>query len=176
MNRAERIWDRHDCSWDVPRLSAAPVRGGDSPHIVRDAVPSSAVTAAAMVTIRNTAFLVRFRRSHGCGDAVTVFVALSVSVQLDHLFAAVVGVAHKTLPRGIDDEIQVFERDLSDQDGTVVGQIDTTEAAVTQQPLATSIIVARSAGGFNGGKARRAAPASSRWDVQSAGEGLGARG
>ena len=54
-----------------------------------------------------------------------------VSVQLDHLFATVFRVADQALPRGVDDKIQILQRNLADQDGAVVGQFRDTHAAFT---------------------------------------------
>ena len=52
-----------------------------------------------------------------------------VSVQLDHLFATVFRIADQALPQGVDDEIQVLQRNLADQHGAVIGHFRDTYPA-----------------------------------------------
>ena len=48
------------------------------------------------------------------------------------MFAVVIGVADEALLDGVDDEVQTLERNLADQDGTIIG--DFGDIAVNSRP------------------------------------------
>ena len=50
------------------------------------------------------------------------------SIQLDHLFAAVVWIANQSLPGGIDDKVQILQRNLTNQYRTVIWDFGHTHA------------------------------------------------
>ena len=52
------------------------------------------------------------------------------SEHVDHLLAAVIGVADEALADRIDDEIQSFQRNLADENGTFVGYLGRLDDAV----------------------------------------------
>jgi hypothetical protein len=54
----------------------------------------------------------------------------AVSIQLDHIFAAVFGIANQALPHGINDEVESFKGHLTDQYRAVVGDFDHITAPI----------------------------------------------
>ena len=68
----------------------------------------------------------------------------------DHLFAAMFGIADQPLANAIDDEVQDFEWDLTDQNGAIVGYVgdlDCTIAPLNVEPdRLVNIGVSRAAG------------------------------
>jgi hypothetical protein len=57
-------------------------------------------------------------------------ISMSVSKEIDHVFAAVLGIADQFATDGIHDEIEHFERNLADESGAVVGDIGDVNCAV----------------------------------------------
>ena len=53
--------------------------------------------------------------------------------QIDHLFVAMLGVGDETARQGIDHEIEPFQRDLANQDRTVIRNLGPCPSAFSSQ-------------------------------------------
>ena len=71
-------------------------------------------------------------RWHHQADRITL-----ESVHLEHVLAAVLGVADQLVPNRIDDEVELFQGNLADENWTALGDlghIDQTISALDRQP------------------------------------------